>query len=315
MTTVMPSTTPQWLLRREVGLCPCGCIGKRRKGSFVAKTLAGGADLVRRTMFTDDLARRPGLLQRLDPRVTLVTTLGLLITVGLVHTGTVLLVAYAGTLVLAAASGLPLWFFVRRVWLFVPIFTGIVVLPATLSVITHGQVVLTLWHWHGQPEGFTAQGLHAAGLIITRVATSISLVLLLTLTTSWPRLLSALRAVGVPQLFVLIIGMAYRYLFLLLGTVADMFTARKARTVGGDGPAREGRRFVAASVGTLFGKAHQLSEEVHQAMTARGFRGDARTLADFRLRRLDGVWVTATALVAVALLVADRMLANRMLGG
>ena len=31
----------------EVGLCPCGCIGDRRKGSFVEKTLAGGAGVMR----------------------------------------------------------------------------------------------------------------------------------------------------------------------------------------------------------------------------------------------------------------------------
>jgi cobalt/nickel transport system permease protein len=300
--------TPDWLLTPEVGLCPCGCVGKRRKGSFVAKTLAGGADLVRRTMFSDDLASRPGLLQRLDPRVALVSTLTLLVAVGLLRNLPVLAAAYAGTLLLAAASGLSVWFFIRRVWLFVPIFTGIVVLPATLSMITPGRVVLTLWHWHGHPEGFTEQGLHAAGLIVTRVATSISLVVLLTLTTNWPRLLAALRAVGVPRIFVLIIGMAYRYLYLLLGTVSDMFTARKARTIGGDGSAREGRRFIAASVGTLFGKAHQLSDEVHQAMTARGFRGDAVTTTAFRLRAIDRVWAVAVVAVAAGMLVLDRML-------
>ncbi|HVQ93062.1 MAG TPA: cobalt ECF transporter T component CbiQ [Mycobacteriales bacterium] len=306
MTATAARRTPDWLLTAEVGLCPCGCIGKRRKGSFVAKTLAGGADLVRRTMFSDDLAGRPGLLQRLDPRVALASVLALLVAVGLVHNLPVLAAGYAGTLLLAAASGLSVWYFIRRVWLFVPIFTGIVVLPATLSVITHGDVVLTLWHWHGQPQGFTAQGLHAAGLIVTRVATSISLVLLLTLTISWPRLLAALRAVGVPRIFVLIIGMAYRYLYLLLGIVSDMFTARQARTVGGDGTAKEGRRFIAASVGTLFGKAHQLSEEVHQAMTARGFRGDAVSTTGFRLRAVDGIWAVATVLAAAGLLLADR---------
>src|SRR6185369_14132180 len=103
-------------------------------------------------------------------------------------------------------------------------------------------------------------------------ATSISLVVLLTLTTPWVRLLAALCALGVPKMFVLIIGMAYRYLFLLLDSVDDMYTARKARTLsaatGGRRPTAEGRRFVAAGAGTLFGKAHQLSEEVHQAMTA-----------------------------------------------
>ena len=50
---------PDWLLRGEVGLCPCGCIGKRRKGGFVAKTLRGLSGLVRRAMFSDDAAARP----------------------------------------------------------------------------------------------------------------------------------------------------------------------------------------------------------------------------------------------------------------
>ena len=42
----------------------------------------------------------------------------------------------------------------------------------------------------------TSQGLTSAGLIVTRVAVSISLVVLLTLTTPWNRLLAALRALA-----------------------------------------------------------------------------------------------------------------------
>ena len=69
---------------------------------------------------------------------------GLLIAVGLVHHVAVLVAAYVGTLVLAAASRLPIGFFVKRVWLFIPIFTGIVVLPATLNVVTPGEIVVPL---------------------------------------------------------------------------------------------------------------------------------------------------------------------------
>jgi cobalt/nickel transport system permease protein len=300
--------TPAWLLQGDVGLCPCGCVGRRRRGSFLAKTLNAGAGLLRQVLFAEDVAARPGLLQRLDPRVKLLAAGLLLVAVSLLRNVAVLLVAYAGTLALAAASGLPVGLFLRRVWLFVPIFTGLVVLPATMSIITPGDIVLTLWYWHGEPQGFTAQGLHGAALIVTRVATSISLVVLLTLTTSWARLLAALRALGVPRIFVLIVGMAYRYLFLLLGTALDMFTARRARTVGGDTDVRQGRRFVAASAGTLFGKAHQMSEEVHQAMTARGFRGEARTLDGFRMRALDVAAAGATLAVVAGLLVIDRRL-------
>ncbi|WP_433219984.1 cobalt ECF transporter T component CbiQ [Dactylosporangium sp. CS-047395] len=302
-------TAPAWLLEPEVGLCPCGCIGRRRKGSFVGKTLAGASGVLRQAIFSEDVAAGRGLLQRLDPRVKLVSMVGLLIVVALVHSLPLLAGAYVATVALAVASGLSLGFFIKRVWLFIPIFTGIVVLPATLSVVTPGNVLLPLWTWHGHAEGITEQGLHGAGLIIARVATSISLVVLLTLTTPWVRLLAALRALGVPKIFVLIIGMAYRYLFLLLDAVDDMYTARKARTLTGDGGRRStaaGRAFVAAGAGTLFGKAHQLSEEVHQAMTARAYTGNASTLAGFSLRRVDVVFVVAAAAFAAALLLADR---------
>jgi cobalt ECF transporter T component CbiQ len=222
----------------------------------------------------------------------------------------VLLAGYAATLGLAAASALPVGFFIKRVWLFVPVFTGIVVLPATLSVVTPGHVVLPLWHWHGTVQGVTAQGLTSAGLIVTRVATSISLVVLVTLSTPWVKVLAALRSLGVPRIFVLVIGMAYRYVFLLLGTVTDMYTARKARTVGGQRHDRSARRLVAASAGALLGKAHHLSEEVHLAMVSRGYRGQARTIEAFRLRPRDLVAGAATVAGAVLIYGGDRLLGH-----
>ncbi len=45
---------------------------------------------------------------------------------------------------------------------------------------------------------------------------------------------------------------------------------------------KEGQRFVTASAGALFGKAHALSEEVHMAMVSRGYTGDAESLSGFR---------------------------------
>lgn len=297
------SGIPDWLLQGEVAMCPCGCIGKRTKGSYLRKTVAGGARLLQQVMFTEDTAARRGLLQRVDPRAKILAAVALLVAASLLHTIPALLALYAAALAVAAASALPLGFFVKRVWLFVPVFTGIMVLPATLSVVTHGDVVWTLWHWHGHPEGFTRQGLLGAGLVVSRVAVSISLVVLLTLTTPWVKLLAALRALGVPKMFVLIVGMAYRYIFLLLGSVTEMYQARTARTLGSARHDRGARSFVGASLGTLIGRSHQLSEEVHQAMTARGWTGDARPLERSRLRAGDALCL-ASALAAAFLVVA-----------
>jgi cobalt/nickel transport system permease protein len=308
MTEASATGTPDWLVRPEIGLCPCGCIGKRSKADFVEKTIGGASNLMRQSMFSDDVAARDGLLQRLDARVKVISLLVLLVTAALAHNPIVLVGLYAACLVLAAASRLSLRFFVARVWLFIPIFTGIVVLPATFSFITHGNIVVPLGNWFGTRVGLTEQGLTAAGLIVLRVATSISLVVLVTITTAWPRLLAALRALLVPRMFILVIGMAYRYLFHLLGSVSDMFTARKARTVGTEGNTKRDRAFVAASAGALFGKAHALSEEVHMAMVSRGYRGNAATLAHARLRVSDVAFGIAALALALTTMGIDHVI-------
>jgi cobalt ECF transporter T component CbiQ len=211
--------------------------------------------------------------------------------------------------VLAAASRLPIAFFVKRVWLFIPIFTGIVVLPATLNVITDGHVVVPLGTWFGHRVGVTSEGLHAAAIIVTRVATSISLAVLLTLTTPWNRLLGALRALFVPKMFVLVLGMAYRFVFHLLTAVSDMYLARRSRTAGADTDVASGRRFVAASAGALFGKAHATSEEVYLAMVSRGYTGEVRTLRAPRFRLLDAAWAIGAVITVVVAVGIDRAFA------
>ena len=302
------AATPDWLVRPEVGLCPCGCIGKRSKADFVEKTIGGAANLMRQSMFSEHVAARPGLLQRIDARVKVVSLFALLLAAGLAHDAIVLAVLYASSVALALASGLSLRFFVARVWLFIPIFTGIVVIPATFSFVTHGTIVVPLGTWFGSPVGLTAQGLTAAGVIVARVATSISLVVLVTITTPWPRLLAALRALFVPRMFILVVGMAYRYLFHLLGSVSDMFTARKARTVARDTDTRRNRAFVAASAGALFGKAHALSEEVHMAMVSRGYRGNPTSLGRARVRAADLGFGIAAVAFAVTTIGVDRVI-------
>ena len=291
---------PVWLTRPEMGLCPCGCIGRRRKGSFVSKTIDSTADVARQAIFADEIASKPGLLQRLDPRTKLVGLVALLLVASLVHRVPVLVGLYLGTLVLAWASRVPVWLFVRRVWLFIPIFTAVVVVPATLNVVTPGTIVVPLGTWFGHELGMTRQGLLGAALIVSRVAVSVSLAVLVTFTTSWPQLLGALRSLRVPRMFVVVAAMAHRYIFYLLDAVTDLYLARRARTVKPEN-LESGRRFVGASAGVLFGKANHLTTEVHQAMVARGYRGDSRTLAPPAFTGVDLAAAGAVIAIAVGL--------------
>jgi cobalt ECF transporter T component CbiQ len=302
------SSAPNWLLVETSGAPPLSCSGKRRRGGAIEKTLDGLAKLIRQALASEEIAARRGLLQRLDARAKLLGMIGLLIATGLVRHIPVLLGLYALTLVLAAASRIGLGWFAKRVWLFIPLFTGVIVAPAMFSFVTPGEVVLPLGHWFGHEVGLTRQGLTSAALIVCRVATSISLVLLLTLTTSWSRLLAALRALFVPRLLVLVLGMAYRYLFVLLDSVAEMVTARRARTVAAK-RSRRGERAVASfSAGALFGKAHALSEEIHQAMLARGFSGEVVSLERAHIGLIDVVALVACLALAILVVGGDRAL-------
>jgi len=253
------------------------------------------------TVFAEDLARLPGLLQRLDPRAKVVSFLAYLLAVSFARHLTVLLGLYAIAMVFAYLGRIPLVFFLKRVWLFVPIFAGVIAAPAIFSFVTPGRAVLDL------PVGasVTEQGLRTAAFLVLRVATSVSFGVLLILSTRWPALLKALRVLKVPQVFVLILGMTHRYIFLLLHTANNMFIARQSRTVGRI-QARENRRWIAGAMGTLVGRSYQLSNEVYLAMISRGFRGEAMVIDDFRMKVIDWVWTSISVGLALAVILAEQ---------
>jgi cobalt/nickel transport system permease protein len=264
---------------------------RRGRPGVIEKTLADLANTLEQSLFAEAIARRPGLLQSLDPRAKVVSTLALLIAVGLSRSLIVLLGLYGVALVLAWRSALPIGFFVKRVWLFMPFFTGLIALPALF--ITPGPVWLSL------PLGLaiTRPGALTASFLLLRVSTSVSLGVLLMLTTPWPTLLKALSVLWVPEGFILILGMTYRYIYLLLRLAEDMFLSRRSRVVGRLSSADE-RRVLAASAGTLLNKSLYLSGEVYLAMQSRGYRGQARTLDTFRMRAQD--WAASAAILVVA---------------
>ncbi len=311
------ATIPSWMSGAAPATCACCRIGRSRKHSAVERSIQGMARALRTSVFSEQIAARPGLLQRADPRAKSAGLLALLLAAALIRTPLLLLALYALTLAAAAASRLSLKFFIKRVWLFIPVFAGVIVLPSIFNIVKAGDPLITLWSfghevhlgpWSlGASIAVTKQGMEGAAILILRVAVSVSLAVLLTLTTRWSDLLKALRVFYVPRVFVLILSMAYRYIFLLLSLASDMFTARRSRMAGPGSP-RDDRRFAAGSMGTLLGKSSALSDEIYAAMVSRGFTGEPITLRRFRMRAADLLMLAAALAVAVAAVGGDRLL-------
>lgn len=267
---------------------------RRRRSSFIERTVHSLADALEQALYAEEIAKTDGLLQGLDPRIKVVGLLLLVIAAATARSLWVILGLFALAVLLAMLSHVPMRRLATRVWVGVLFFTGAIALPAIF--VTPGEAVmhLPLVHWP-----ITLQGIKAALYLFTRVETATTFSVLLVLCTPWIHVLKALRVLHVPVVFVVILGMTYRYIFVLLQTAADMFESRQSRLVG-HLEGTEQRRLAAASVGVLLGKSLQLSSEVYLAMLARGYRGEVHTLDDFKTQPRD--WLALAGFMTVALL-------------
>jgi cobalt/nickel transport system permease protein len=268
--------------------------GKKDSRGVVERSLASFVSALEHAFYAEELAKKDGLLQKVDPRVKIVAILPLIVTAALARRLWVIAVLFALAVAVALLSNVLLTTLAKRVWLGVLTFTGFISLPALF--LTPGETICTLplLGWV-----VTAQGLRAAMYLIMRAETAATFSVLLVLCTPWSSLLKALRVLRLPIVLVVILGMTYRYIFLLLRTAHDMFRSRKSRMVGRlDG--REQRRAATAGAGVLMSKTLQLSNDVYLAMRSRGFQGEVYVLDEFCTDWFD--WVVLAAFATVAAL-------------
>jgi cobalt/nickel transport system permease protein len=272
---------------------------------WLEKTIGGITGNIEHAVFTERHARSDGWLQRRDPRAKLVGFLMAIVAASLTGSVAGLAVLYAVTLAAARASRVPFGFFVKRVWLGIPFFAGIVVIPAIFFVPGDRVFDLAIGPAHLAPSW---NGLAGAVLFISRVGVSVSLAVLLVITTPWADVLKALRALRTPQVFVLVLSMTYRYIFLFLHTANGILLARKSRVVGRTSGGEQ-RRWITGTMGNLMSRAFKMSNDVYAAMLARGFTGEVRVYETYRMRPADWLALGATAVVCAAAIALSRVLA------
>jgi cobalt/nickel transport system permease protein len=279
--------------------------GARAHIGWLEHTLGGISGSTERAVFTEEHARRHGWLQAIDPRAKLLMFVALVLAASLTGSIVVLGALYALVLAAARASRVPFDFFVRRVWLGIPLFAGIIVIPAIFLVPGERLFDLVLGPLHLAPS---VPGVIGAVLLVARVGVTVSMAVLLVLTTPWADLLKSLQQLRVPQLFVLILAMAYRYIFLFLHLANGIFEARKSRVVGRT-TGGEQRRWISGTMGNLVNRSLKMSNDVYAAMSARGFGGSVRTFSAYRLNGTDALAMIGALAVAVAAVVGGAWLA------
>jgi cobalt ECF transporter T component CbiQ len=268
-------------------------IHQKPRGDFLENTVNGLLRAMERAFYADDALSRGGLLQRLDPRVKLAGMVVLIAAVNLASRLSVIAVLLLGAVLLAFVSRIPIRFALAPVWISVAIFSGAVAFPALF--LTPGESILRL---PNVDMDITAQGLRTTAFLILRAETCSTFAMLVAFSTPWTHVLKALRVFRVPVVFVVILGMAFRYILLLMESAREMFESRRSRTVGSLGRGCY-RRLAISTSGVLLAKSLQLGTDVFLAMQSRGFRGEVYLLDEFKMTARD--WTALTIGLAIAL--------------
>jgi cobalt/nickel transport system permease protein len=243
-------------------------------------------------------------MHRLDPRLKIVGALLFL------FVATVLPVTNIGawvgfgmlflaTLVVGAQSRLGVTYALRRSFVALPFALAAVTLPFTLP----GQPLAAFGGLTISVEG-TVRFLG----IVVKSWISVQMAIWLTVTTAFPDMLWALRALHVPRPLTSIVSFMYRYMFVLADESLRLRRARAARAAEGAGKSGGSLawrgKVAGGMIGNLTLRAFERSERIYNAMLARGYQGELKTLTPPVMSATDRYtlvgWITFLAMVSLS---------------
>ena len=255
--------TPDWLLKNEA------YVPRSDKDAFVDQSIVSFLRVLSLVRSRTALVRgRRGI----DARVKLVSTFVLILFTSLSLKP--LFVGLCGTVLLVCLS----------------FRTGPVILGVLKAAAGAGGFTLVIM----LPSAFWGNT-GGAAMVTVKVLICVGFAKLLPATTEWRSLTRALGFFRVPDIFVLVLDLALRYIAILGALSIDMLWALRLRSVGRN---RQKTGSLSGIAGTLFLKSRVLAESTYAAMECRCFSGTYRMGRPQALRVTDAsVLVADLALV------------------
>jgi cobalt/nickel transport system permease protein len=239
-------------------------------------------------------------IHRLDPRIKVVSAVLFVLSNALLPDGAWLAFGAAWLLLLIAndQSNLGLGYTFKRSYLAIPF-----ALAAISAIFSPLGAPLATWDLGFISLVPTDVGVIRFLSILARSWLSVQMAILLVATTQFPDIIHAFEHLRVPGVLTTIVAFLYRYLFVLADEVFRLLRAREARSAGIPGQKRGGTLFWRARVagnmaGQLFVRSYDRSDRIHNAMLARGYSGQMRTLNPHIITRRDRLTLSV-AIVAL----------------
>jgi len=258
----------------------------------------------------DECSSRPDRrlgLSSLDPRSKILVSLGFILTLSLLPHGEFLIYALLLMIlyICALVSGFSPLYLIKR---------SVIALPFALAAVTllftvPGETLLTL---PVSGIDISVEGTIRFTSIVTKSWISVQAAIFLVVLTGFTDLMWGLQALHTPSILTSIATFTYRYLDVLKSEASRLRTARKARSAGPLKGKRGGSflwraRVTGWMVGSLMMRSIERSDRIYNAMLARGYKGQIRTLAHFEFGPSD-YWSLIGAILIYGVIVAGTYL-------
>lgn len=304
------NSIPSWMKEKNILQVPT----KRVFNShFLQNSLLGFSKVIQNEVFSERYAKEREFLQMIDPRLKLVTLVFFMVFSGMTRSLLTLLFLTFVVSMYVKLSSLNFREYCKRVWMILPVLVFILSIPAATNIFIVGKPIFyvynefnfSLWFLKLPQElYFSLNGILSILRMALRIGVSFSLGYVLIMTTCWTQLTKSLKILRIPILISSILNLTYRYIFVLTKIAFEMVESRLLRTVGKTSN-KQNRLFVANRISLLFIKSSFLSDEIYDAMRCRGFTGEWVSQKNFKLGRLDFLWIINNLLILFILMVGE----------
>jgi len=248
-------------------------------------------------------------LHRLDPRVKVAVTVLFILSNALLPDGAWSAFGFAWLLLVWAnyLSRLGVDFSFRRSFLALPF-----ALAGFSAIFSPLGNPLGEWRLGALALIPTDYGLVKFFSILARSWLSVQAAILLAAVTRFPDMIHALEHLRAPKILTAIIAFLYRYLFVLTDEVMRLMRARESRSAAAPNASSARsvmwRARVAGNMaGQLFLRSYERSDRIHNAMLARGYDGNLRTLNPHAMRPGDWLFFSSCVILILLLQLIGRL--------
>ncbi|MDP4273559.1 MAG: energy-coupling factor transporter transmembrane component T [Bacteroidota bacterium] len=249
----------------------------------IDRTLKKAANLIKSGTLQNEFSVQDGLMQKIDARAKTLFLFFFMVIISLVKEIPTQLAISLIFLILYTLSHIRLFEVYKKILILSFLFGFIVVAPAALNLITGREIIIPLirfrsaqqvWIYHiPSIVGITREGSFFVLRFYLKVLNSLTLTFLIFYTTPFNKIIKSMKIFRVPGILLLIITLAFKFIFVLAQTIEETYFAMKLRWWEQSGE-NESTRLITGRIAYIFRKSWIKYEEVYMAMTARGFSGD-----------------------------------------